>query len=276
MASPTVETTALTATNGTSHALTLPASIAVGDLLIYVMTTDGGGAHTVDAGYNEIFDNVDFSSNSRTSVAWRTATADSNDDISIGTAAGERGAGIVYRISGAEDPATQAPEMSSSTGNTAQSNSPDPDAVTPTGGSKDYLYLAAMGCNDARSIALSGPSGFANFLTQNPAGGANGCNVATAELQETSASQDPGTFALDGGETWVAFTIAVHPPPTVVTPLSWRPVYPDRVRSTLGQPVNTAGLIPPCHDEGEIIVRMRRHAILIGHAAYRIGGTRAA
>jgi hypothetical protein len=130
-----------------------------------------------------------------------------------------RTAAIAYLISGAEDPATQAPQVG--TTSSGSSVSPDPPTTTPTGGAKDYLWIAALTRAGEEAdddtwctAAPATPSAFGSLLQK--ACGVAGTNlggiVATATLESNAASMDPGVFTIATG-AWRAQTIAVHPAP---------------------------------------------------------------
>jgi hypothetical protein len=69
---------------------------------------------------------------------------------------------------------------------------PDPPNLTLAAGSKQAIWLAVVGCN-ATTVPSAGPSGWSNFDTQVGSGGA-GASCASAELDATASSQDPGIF----------------------------------------------------------------------------------
>ncbi len=212
-AGPIVEATAETAvsTAGTSHAVTLPAGLAAGDLILLVADI-GSTAATLNAlaGWTELLD--ENLANGLKVLYKVAAGGDSNPTFT--SSAATRSAWVAYRISGAIDPATQAPEI----GTTASGSSvnPNPPAVTPTGGAKDYLWIAFFGRGgeeaDDDTWTTAAPASFGTLLQK--ACGTAGVNlggmVASAHANINAASQDPGTFTCATG-AWRAQTIAVHP-----------------------------------------------------------------
>lgn len=212
---PVVETTAETAvsTAGTNHVINLPSGITAGDLLLLVLAK-GSVAATVNAhaDWTEILDE-----NAATGfyIAYRIATGSEGATTTLVTSANTRSATIAYRISGA-DPAT-APQVGTTA--TGSSTTPDPPSLTPSGGPKDFLWIAALSRGgeeaDDDTWATTAPTGFTNLLQK--ACGTAGTNlagiVATAQLQETAATKDPATFTIATG-AWRAQTIAVHPAPS--------------------------------------------------------------
>lgn len=223
MAFPVVQTTAesITSTAGTNHVVTLPTGIVANDLILVCMDI-GSTAATLNAhaDYSEL---LDENSANGLKILYRYATGGETNPTLVSSAS-TRDATITYRISGAENPATQAPQI----GTTASGSgtTPNPPAVTPTGGAKDYLWIAMFGRDgeeaDDDTWVTAAPTGFSNLLQK--ACGVAGTNlggmVATAEQQLNASSLDPATFTCATGG-WRAQTIAIHPgsaPPPVVIP----------------------------------------------------------
>jgi hypothetical protein len=127
-----------------------------------------------------------------------------------------RTAAIAYLISGAQNPSAQAPQIG--TTSSGSSVSPDPPTTTPTGGAKDYLWIACLSRAgeeaDDDTWATASPT---NFLPNPPlqkACGVAGTNlggiVAAASFGSNAASMNPAVFTIATG-AWRAQTIAVHP-----------------------------------------------------------------
>jgi hypothetical protein len=217
MAFPTVQTTSedSEATATTSHVYTLPASIAVGDLILIVAARGSGvSAFNTLTGWTEIVD--DGLANGVTVWA-RTADGTEGSTVTFTSAASTRSAAILYRISGAEPVATRAPEIS--TVATGSSTAPNATTVTPTGGAKDYLWISLFARSGEEAdddtwvtSAPTTPSAFSNLLQK--ACGVAGTNlggmIAAAQLQSNAASMDAGAFTCATGG-WRAHTIAIHP-----------------------------------------------------------------
>ena len=187
----------------TEHIVDLPAGIISGELLKVFFTTASGSSNAVTfpAGWTEYFE-VDNGTNAKLVGAYRQADGTEGASITVTTSLGRRSAHTSYRISGAEDPATQVPEVATATGFGTDGN---PPSLTPTEGAKEYLWLAGLGLN-ANDSAMVAPANYANLLngaTANP-------SIGTADRSLNAASEDPGTFTSISGH-WVAATVAVHP-----------------------------------------------------------------
>ena len=216
MASPTVQATAesVTSTAGTTHSVNLPTGIAAGDLLL-LCSDKGSTAATVNAltGWTEL---LDENSANGLYVAYRWADGTEVGPLAMGTSASTRLATIALRVSGAENPATQAPQIGTTA--TGTSVNPDPPAVTPTGGSKDYLSVAFFGSAgeeaDDDTWVTAVPTGYTSPALQKT-GGVAGTNLGAllglTYRQFTGASEDPGTFTMAVSAAWRAQTLIVPP-----------------------------------------------------------------
>lgn len=195
----------------TTPVLTLPGSIASGDLLFAVYRAAGAGAISWPAGWTELIENTSDGSDDVTAMAYRWADGTEGSTITLGSGS-VKGAGIVYRITGAMNPATQPPELSAVAANST--NTPDPSTVTPTGGSKDYLFLWVAAYEGEQGTPGSPPTNYTSVLTASSgtAGAvATNCRVTTAYRQLTAASENPGSIALSAADDWTAWTVAIHP-----------------------------------------------------------------
>ena len=207
MASPAVQTRATSSesTGTTSHTVTLPSGIASGDLLIIKFSVNNTVRTVTWPGapdYTEFFD-AQIGSDQRLRAAYRQADGGEGSTITVTTDGNTRSTHNSRRITGHEDPATQAPEVSS--GATGTSTTPNSDSLTPTGGSKDYLWLAIVGSEGQSASAA--PTNYTDLLTVD----VTNCAAHSAERALTAASEDPGTFTIGASVGWVAATIAIHP-----------------------------------------------------------------
>jgi hypothetical protein len=118
-----------------------------------------------------------------------------------------------YRIVGAADPAVQAPEALS-TAYITSGTSIDPPSLTPTGGAKDYLWLAVSGWRGATLTATGNPTNYTNAIEGNSGGTATtGTRLRSLRRELNAASEDPSAFTLSAAsDRRLGVTIAVHPP----------------------------------------------------------------
>ena len=203
MAHPQVAATntSTRSTSGTSHAVSLPAGINVGDLLLVFFATDGDISFSDLDGFTELF-STDNGKTSSLSVLYKIAGG--GDTLTLTTNEGEQSAHISWRITGHSD--VNMPEVSA--GAVGATANPDPDELTPGGGTKEYLWIAVEG-NDDDDMASVFPLPD-NQATVESTTGNNTCAVAVCSDELSQASLNPGTFTISS-EQWVACTVAVYP-----------------------------------------------------------------
>lgn len=210
MAFPVVEATNTSSESSqeSSHTVNLPAGIQAGETLIVLFGLEGQGAVTFPGGWTKFFDkDTDVAGDRKLSCAWRKASGAEGGTITVTTGTTDRSHHQSYRISGATDPTVRAPEATA--GVDGSSDSPDPDSLTPTGGAKDYLWLAIAVTGSDTSFSAA-PTNYTDLI------GTGIGNIwvtpGSARRNLNAASEDPGVFTLPGSLKWVAGTIAIHPP----------------------------------------------------------------
>ena len=207
-AAPVVETRSTATVSDTDLAVALPAGSSDGDLILILVQSGTITATWTEAplttGWTELYDS------SGQAFYYKQIGAGEATPTFRPSVPGRAGASAL-RITGHEDPATQPPEAS--TGATGYSAAPDPDSLTPTGGAKDYLWIAVDGNTDGRRTVSAAPTNYPSITLNafSTAGGAAGATGATADRQLNAASEDPGVFTISGISDWEAHTIAVHP-----------------------------------------------------------------
>lgn len=222
MASPSVVGTPtesnVTTDDASPFTVSRPAGVN-GQLTIVIFGVDGNPTLTWPSGYNQFFTQA-RATGFKIVGAWHQEDGTEGTTFDITSSASEKWAAIVYSISGAENPSTQPPEATTFDGSTATAN-PDPPSITPTGGSKDYLFIAGVVQDgeeaDDDTWANTPPTSYTPSPPRQKATdlfGVAGTNVSlcTAERALTAASDNPGTFNCDQSLTYVAATVAVHPP----------------------------------------------------------------
>lgn len=220
------------ATTGISSAtspwtVNLPASIASGDTLILKARSCAGATFTTPAGWSVLLaNNSSDASDDNTAMYYRKADGTEGSTLSLTLSTTNRGAAIVWRITGAADPTITPPEITTSLYTTGNTN---PVSITPTGGSKDYLWITTL-ANDGTGGASSGgqPSGYSNFIDQQDGGGGGAATkdrVQGASKTSTASSEDPGVWTNSAPNSGgISTTIAVYPAgPTAASLLPHHP-----------------------------------------------------
>lgn len=215
MAAPTIDAaaTSATVTAGTNHVVTLPTGIAAGSLILILMNI-GSTAATLNAhaDYTELLDE-NLAAGLKILYRW---AAGGETNPTLVTSASTRSAEVTYRIEGAENPATQPPQIGTTSATT------DPPSVTPTGGPKDFLYIAMIGSSgeqaDDGTYCTAFPTNYTESQQEKTCGvaGTNlGGLIAAAGRRTTATSSDnPSAFTVSEAASRTN-TIAVHPAPFV-------------------------------------------------------------
>jgi len=199
---PTVEGTNITSTsnNATSRTINLPTGIVAGDLLMVFAMGATTGANLVMSGWSTLY-NTTFQSDGTSAVFYKTAVG---SDTSTMTSANVKVCATAYRISGW----TGTPEAASAAhGN---SNSPDPDSLTPSWGKTNTLWIAAAHQSMNSGTVSSYPSSYTGGVN-GVASDASGGTMGSAHRQLRAVSENPGAFTMSGSNNWAARTVAIRP-----------------------------------------------------------------
>jgi len=187
----------------------MPAACASGKLLMVFFGSDGVEAVGWPAGWTEL---VQTSAAPTVAVGYKqSAGTEAGGTITVTTGGPEQSAHIAWCVDDAIAVATQAPESVAFVNQVASATS-DPPSLTPTGGAKQYLFIAVSGSSNAAETISAYPTNYTgnNTRSAGPSGIASG-SVAVASRELNAASDDPGTFTWSGSVDKNATTVAVHP-----------------------------------------------------------------
>lgn len=90
----------------------------------------------------------------------------------------------------------------------ANTANPNPPSLTPSGGTKNYLWIA--GCTSPPVSVSAFPTNYINGVTSVSGSGTIAQN-ASAERTLSASSEDPGTFTLGSAQRSTAYTYSVSP-----------------------------------------------------------------
>lgn len=194
--------------NATSHAINMPASVAVGDQLIVVFANDGTATVSVGSGTDWNQKSTGALGFVRLTIYEKIATG-SGDNLTLNTSASEGSAHVSLRITGAH--ATTDIAASTQTGVTGSTimgfnslNPADWDA-------EDTLWIAAGGW-DGNIAHSSYPANYTSNQVTNRWANSNGVGVAVATREVNASSEDPGDGAVASSSNEVrGITLAVRP-----------------------------------------------------------------
>ncbi len=246
MTFPTVEATNSSEHSSavSSHTVSLPASIASGDLLV-VFFGYAVANGTVTVTYpNEGTDWIELftveqtiGANNALSCAYREADGGEGASITVTSGVNTRSAHVSYRLSGAEDPDTQAPEFTTSVGNN-QDPFETAASLTPTGGAADFMWLASGSSShggdtsDYTAYSTSYTNGF-NIANTGSLSGTR-CITGSARRELNASSESPSKWTHNSTVSeCVSATLAIHPA-SAVAALPF-------IKRNISQAVNRAG-----------------------------------
>jgi hypothetical protein len=213
-------------TAATTHAVTYGVTVSANCLAIMAGRVAAVGAVSLPAGWTLVSQDSSDASDDVTFWGYkstRTAGTEGGTTVTV-THGSAKMCAFIFVLAGAADPATRPPEASAYSIGTTTSG--DPPIVTPTGGAKDYLWIALCGYDGEPTSTASPPGSYvySNNESNSGTGGAvaTNSNLAYAMRQLNAASEDPGAFSIAVGTPatgWTAFTLAVHPAPPAVPSL---------------------------------------------------------
>lgn len=201
--------TATDVVNDTNHTVNLPASISAGDLLIVVHVGSATDATPNSAltGWTLLRDKTIASNAGHVVAFYKIASGAEGSTATITTDLAEDSGSCAYRITGWHG--TTPPEASAGA-TTGSNTAPDPDAVTPSWGAEDNLFIA-VGDADGNHTITAYPANYGsnNITSATSTAGGGACGLATRNLNATT--DDPGAFTSNTSGTTAGFTIVVRP-----------------------------------------------------------------
>ena len=208
MAFPSVRSynTSRVDSNGTSHSVTMPATISAGDLLIVFFSSHGNGVTiSIDTGVsgNNWSKNSNTSSDaSTTTMIWKLS-ATGSDALTLTTNASEKSTAISYCISGHGGTNL---DFNSTTGSSTNIN---PPSSTPSYTTRDYLWIT-YGSTDNMVEASAAPTNFTDLHTIRNTTTGIGSSSSQRNLTRGMTAYDPGSFT-SATSDWNAFTVCINP-----------------------------------------------------------------
>lgn len=204
---PTLESSAsgIEDTAVTSHTVTMPAGVTVGDVLLVFFRTANTVAHTHSApvGWNLV--GVEQYTEGRLSVYTKVADGTEGASITMTTSATRRSAWVTHRISGAHG------DVSGTFVGSALSS--DPPDHTPAWGSAKNLWFAVASGNASDWAFTVQPTDFINLIEIGSTASAlaTRCRIASSNQNLEAVNLNPGVYTSTGGSAFVSATIAVRP-----------------------------------------------------------------
>lgn len=204
-------------TENTTNNVTMPATVEANDLLLVMLTTDGGTGSTVTTpgGWTQV-GGTSYTNGTNVRASLYAKIAVGNEDglnVNFVTNNNEKSAAVVYRILAGSwygTISTGVEWTGSSAGNTT---TPDPPSLNPSNwATENTLWIGYIGGSTYTGVTTT-PNGFYNQSHVNTGTtDASGASATTARKNSVIGSVDPSTFTMTGTTTQgVQATIAVRP-----------------------------------------------------------------
>jgi hypothetical protein len=205
MASPAVvNTSSFNDAASTSHAVTLPASIVAGNLLLVFFTTGTAGCtSTIPTGWSALYQDVNITASLFASCFYKTADGTEGATLTITTSGSTKIAANAWQISGWSGTPTV------STVKTGASTTPSSNILSPTGSSADFLFLTIAHVS-VFSNTSSYPSSYINGVNAQTSASGD-ASTTSASRQLTTTSETPGSFTMASTGSWAGFTVGILP-----------------------------------------------------------------
>ena len=225
MASPV--DSARVATNVTTAAGTWNVNVgspAADTLLIVLVRCAAAPGAITFTGYTQLASDSSDATDDTTAVYYRWADGSEGATDVFDPTNSVKGCAITWGITGAANPGTTAPEISTVAVGTTAANTANPNSRAVTGGPKDVLYLALLGLDGEGNAPTIAPANYGNLVTANSgtAGAvATNCSIGGGSRAiSASSSDDPGAWTHAAAATgWTSWTVVIHPPapaPTLI------------------------------------------------------------
>lgn len=201
-------------TAATAHAVTMPATVDSGDLLLTLFTNDisaAGTTTTTPSGWSVVGTAGNSGNQVRATVYAKVAAGtEDGTTVDFATSVAEEAASQVYRIPSGEWSGTLA-GVEASTASVASTNAPNPASLDPGAwGAENTLWIAYAGSSSHTSVTTY-PTNFNGGVHNISNTGTGGASTSSAWLESATTSVDPGAFAMGNTTDSVAFTVAIRP-----------------------------------------------------------------
>jgi len=192
-------------TDATSHPITLPTSIVVGELLLvgFACDTATTTVSTSSSGWTILANVPQGTSTNHTAVVlYKIATG--SDALTVTTSTAEQSTHVSLAITNGGAP-------SESDANGGSASATVPAAITPSGGTADYLCVLFTMTDSSTAVTqvFGTASGFSGVWTQNPTTTTSAATNSQYRTYLASSSWTPGAVSLATAEQWVSITVAV-------------------------------------------------------------------
>jgi N-acetylneuraminic acid mutarotase len=200
------------ATDTTSHAVTMPAVVDPGDLLLTLFTNNGNATVTTPAGWTAVTNGTQVETTVVRGSVFAKNAVGTEDGLNVDfvTSATEQAASQVYRIPAGKWSGNLAGvEATNAAGSVT--NVPNPPLLDPTTWAAENTLWISYVAGASYATTTTYPTNYLNG-TQTVAGvTTTGATVSSARRELNATSDDPAAFAMPSTSSGVPFTIAIRP-----------------------------------------------------------------
>lgn len=210
---PTSTTVTSFGSDATAHAVSMPATVEKGALLLCFFANDGTATVTTPTGWTAIDSATDGAAMRLGVYAKKADGTEGGTTVDFVTSATERAAAQVIRFAKGtwygDDSNSFANSIAKGTAATATSTAPDAPTVTPAWGKLPCLVIAVEANDDGTVTDSVRPINY--YDRTNTVSDANSAGVSLTSLlrSQWTSSENPGTWTISSQE-WVAQTIAIR------------------------------------------------------------------
>ncbi len=211
MSYPVIESVTETnfASDTTSHAVAMPATVNAGDALIVIITNDGSATVTTPGGWAQLYTLANGTALRGGAYAKVASGSEGGTTVDFVTSATETAAAQVYRISGWKG--LVAGIEAATPGQVTTGTTADPPALAPSWGSAATVWLATCHTSTTQNVS-TGPTSYTDLTQTTSGSGTTYSQCISARRSNTTASEDPDVFTLSGtGASKVYSTIGIAP-----------------------------------------------------------------
>lgn len=258
MAFPVIATTATTLdANGAATAVTMPAGIVAGDLLlVFVAHGKDEISAPIDGGWEPLIEQV-AAGGVKLSVSVYGKIAVGGDTCSLVAAGGDETVVHALRITGhGVGDIDLALVRATAAG---LSPSPNPPLCNPNGELKDRLWIEAFAAENGSDFATYQSTNFTQVAQAETPG--SKALLAVARRSVNATSLNPGVMAMSAAENWIAVTLAVPPTVELAGVIRGAATFAGTLTSNpLAAVIQGTATFPPC----DLTVAVRFAAALTG------------
>ena len=191
---------------GTTTTVTYPTGIAVGDVVILVVTTENSASITNPSGSGFTQLSNTASSSVTMLVSYQVAASALSGTFNV-TTGNARTSWAILRIDGRQG------NPEAGTAATGSGTSPNPPSLTPSWGSASTLWLSIVGFGGSTSASRavsSYPSSYVLAVESAGTTSNSSTMIGVGYRNLAATSDDPGTYTTTPTDPWVAQTVAIR------------------------------------------------------------------